>query len=68
MKIISELRRGAGAEGDDAAPLILHARKRGMKKVRRRESMRRRLEDHMWRRGREQRVRPVKSPTLKTKK
>ena len=47
---------------------MLHIRKSGMKSVRRRESVSRRRADQTWRRGKEQIVRPAKSPTLNMRK
>jgi len=47
---------------------MLHMRNNGMKSVRARESVRSRFADQMTKRGCAHIVRPVKSPTLKTRK
>lgn len=62
----SELMNGVDVEVDDLC--ILHKRKSGMKRVRDSENAKRRLADQTRNRGYEQSWRPMKSPTLKTKK
>ena len=54
--------------GDGEEPWMLKRRKRGMKRVRRRERMRRSREDQMCNRGSAQRYRPARSPLLKMRK
>ncbi len=67
MKMASELMIGPAVDEEDAH-WTLHMRKRGMKSVRRSESVSRRRADQMCTFGSEQIARPAKSPMLNMRK